>query len=314
MGSFYWTIAGKISFVIAVLFMANMTSATQEKFDDYFITSVNNKPVALTRYCDIKIFNKKISYAYGKKLNELSMPEIFISISRSFIGTEYQRLYYDNSGSERLVSCLSGMDCMTFVEYALAIAMTIKSDEKAYSDYLDHLLLIRYRNGKLENYTSRLHYFSDWIDDSQKKSICIDITKALGGIPYKKDICYLTRNVKDNQILTVHPEYVDIIRRQEQSLTQRMNDGEYHYIPIKDIPEAVRSIHDGDIIALTTDIEGLDISHVGIACHVNGSLHFLHAPSTGSRVQISKMAFIDYIKSNKKTTGIMVLRFDESLK
>ena len=36
----------------------------------------------------------------------------------------------------------------------------------------------------------------------------------------------------------------------------------------------------GDIIAITTKMPGLDIAHVGIAEYKEGKLHLLHASST----------------------------------
>lgn len=36
----------------------------------------------------------------------------------------------------------------------------------------------------------------------------------------------------------------------------------------------------GDIIAFTTSVKGLDITHVGIAEYIRGKLHLLHTSST----------------------------------
>jgi hypothetical protein len=67
-------------------------------------------------------------------------------------------------------------------------------------------------------------------------------------------------------------------------------------------------IKNGDIIALTTAIPGLDITHTGIAIREkDGRIHLLHASSSGM-VEISELPLADYLKKIKKNTGIMVAR------
>ena len=67
-------------------------------------------------------------------------------------------------------------------------------------------------------------------------------------------------------------------------------------------------IQSGDLIALTTSIKGLDITHTGIATkEADGRIHLLHASTVG-KVVISKLPLADYLKKVKNNTGIMVAR------
>ncbi|MBI1805260.1 MAG: DUF1460 domain-containing protein [Ignavibacteriae bacterium] len=68
-------------------------------------------------------------------------------------------------------------------------------------------------------------------------------------------------------------------------------------------------IQSGDLIAITTSQEGLDISHTGIAVRLdNGSLHLLHASDVENNVEITAESLTRYLKKHEHQTGITVLR------
>jgi hypothetical protein len=80
------------------------------------------------------------------------------------------------------------------------------------------------------------------------------------------------------------------------------------YLPQDQIEANEHLIQSGDIIALTTSINGLDITHTGIASREkDGRIHLLHASSSGE-VKLSGEPLVDYLKRVKKNTGIMVAR------
>lgn len=226
-------------------------------------------------------------------------------IAKSFIGTDYVANTLETGSKENLVLFLTGLDCYTFLESALVFARCIRSSKTTFEDYLIELENIRYRDGKLIEYPSRLHYFSDWIYDMDKRGIGKDITKEIGGEPYKKKINFMSSHIDSYKRLKDNPNFVQEISKQEKEISSR----KYYYIPQEKISSLERKIQDGDILGITTNINGLDISHTGIAVRMeNGKIHLLHAPNVGSKVQITEKPLSDYIKSNKKQTGIMVLR------
>ena len=82
-----------------------------------------------------------------------------------------------------------------------------------------------------------------------------------------------------------------------------------HWLPKSELPENGLSwIMDGDIIAITTKLPGLDIAHVGIAQYIKGKLHLLHASSTLGKVVISDDPLNHMLNNNKSWTGIRVVR------
>lgn len=255
---------------------------------------------------DIEVCNSKFQLAIKKNLSSKPINEVIIEIAKSFIGTNYEASTLEKGNKEQLIVNLTGLDCYTFLESSIVFARCIKKQKYTFEDYLKELENIRYRDGKLKDYTSRLHYFSDWIYDISKRKIGKDITKDLGGIPYRKKINYMSSHVELYPKLKENKKFVDKIILIENEITNRV----FYFIPQEKIRYIENKINDGDIIGITTNIEGLDISHTGIAIknETTGRIHLLHAPNVGQKVQITKLPLEDYVKANSKQTGIIVLR------
>lgn len=254
---------------------------------------------------DVDICNSKFSLAVDKSLKDKPINEVIVEIGKSFLGTEYVAHTLEKDGNENLVINLTGIDCTTFLETALTFSRCIKKDKTSFEDYQNELTYIRYRDGKIDMYPSRLHYFSDWIFNNQQKGIVKDITKEIGGKPIKFKLNFMSENPKYYKQLKENPEFIPVIKKQEEEINSR----QYYYIPEDDIEKLESKIQTGDLIALTTSDKGLDIGHVGIAVKMdNGRIHFMHAPLVGSKVQITETPLSDYTKKIKKHTGIIVLR------
>ena len=71
---------------------------------------------------------------------------------------------------------------------------------------------------------------------------------------------------------------------------------------------AEADLEEGDIVGITTDIEGLAVMHVGILLREEGRIHLMHASSTAGRVVISEEPLSGYLKNSERATGIMVAR------
>jgi len=257
---------------------------------------------------DVEVCNSKFQFAIEANLSTKPINEIITEIGKSFIGTDYEAFTLEKPGEERLVVHLTGLDCYTFLETSLVFARSIKNGKTSFEDYQKELVNIRYRNGKLKDYPSRLHYFSDWIYNMNKRGIGKDKTKEIGGVPYIKKINFMSTHTDSYRQLKENPKFVKEIEAAEMKINKR----NYYYIPEEDIEKCEDKIQSGDIIGITTNIEGLDISHTGIAVRMNdGRIHFMHAPNVGYKVQITEKPLAEYLMSNKKQTGIMVLRVNE---
>ena len=67
-------------------------------------------------------------------------------------------------------------------------------------------------------------------------------------------------------------------------------------------------IRDGDLIAITTNKEGFDVQHVGLAERVKNRIHLLHASSTEGKVALSQKTLYRYLMESRARSGIMVAR------
>lgn len=254
---------------------------------------------------DVEICNSKFNLAVDKSLNDKPINEVIVEIGKSFLETDYIAHTLEKEGDEQLVINLTGLDCTTFLETSLTFARCIKKGKTSFEDYQDELTFIRYRDGKIDKYPSRLHYFSDWIYNNQQKHIVKDITEEIGGKKIKFAVDFMSKNPKYYKQLQENPDFIPIIKKQEEEINSR----QYYYIPQNEIEKVESKIQTGDLIALTTTDKGLDIGHVGIALKMNdGRIHFMHAPLVGSKVQITEKPLSDYVKKIKKHTGIIVLR------
>lgn len=276
-----------------------------------FILAVNYSFAQIYAEKDVEICSSKFRLAVEKNLAEKPIGDIITEIGESFIGTDYEVSALEKSGDEKLVINFSGLDCTTFLETALALARCIKAGKTSFEDYQKELTNIRYRNGTIDKYPSRLHYFSDWIFDNQKKGIIKDITKDLDGEPVKFELNFISSHPQSYKQLKENPEFIPAIKKQEAEISKRA----YSYIPKEKVSKIENEIHNGDLIAFVTNIKGLDISHTGIAYRKDeGRIYLLHAPSEGTKVQITKNPLPEYLNKIKKHIGIIVLKPVEPLK
>ncbi len=252
---------------------------------------------------DGKHIHEVFGLAAGKQLYGKPIGLVMAAVGKSFIGTPYAANTLEAAGEERLIVNLEGMDCVTFVENTLALSRCIRSQRENVDAFRRQLQLIRYRSGDIHGYPSRLHYFSDWILDNTAKKVVRDIAGELGGVVYDKEINFMsTHRTAYKQLADENA--LSEMKRVEGSLNSRKK----YYLPKDKLKDVERRIADGDIIAITTSVQGLDVSHTGLALYTGSRLHFLHAPITGEAVQVSAKPFVEYMNASAKYTGVMIAR------
>lgn len=271
-----------------------------------FIAQFNSAQIFSEK--DVEICNSKFELAVDKNLSEKTLNDIIVEIGKSFIGIEYVAHTLEKDGAEQLVINLTGLDCTTFLETSLAFARCVKSGKTTFEDYKKELTYIRYRDGIIDEYPSRLHYFSDWIYNNIKKGIVKDVTKELGGEEIKFNVHYMSTHPESYKHLKENPDFIPIIRKQEKEINKRT----YYYIPKTKVKAIENKIETGDLIAITSSVKGLDINHVGYAVKMkDGKTYFMHAPQANTKVQITPEPLHEYLKKIKRHTGIIVLRSRE---
>lgn len=250
---------------------------------------------------DQRIAEEKLN-AFSSDAN-LPIADLVVKIGLSFLETPYVAATLENGLEEKLVINLRELDCTTFVESTLALARTIKLKKKDFESFAAELQKLRYRDGIRNQYPSRLHYFCEWIESNDKKGI-ISGKANQNGIESDKVINFMSTHPSDYPVLKGHPELIPTIAQQEKEISAKG----FMYFPKSNIANLYHNLQPGDIIALTSSIDGVDVNHVGIIIKKGNEFHLLHAPLSGKKVLVSDGPITDFLKPQSKNSGIMIAR------
>lgn len=253
---------------------------------------------------DQALWEKTLMQLQAKK--QLPLATIVVSTGEQWKGTPYVAHTLERPDGEKLIVNLREQDCTTFLENTLAMATSVKQASPTFESYSQVLQQIRYRNGVLDGYPSRLHYFSEWLYDNEQKGFLQVITGQLGGKPYQKSLNFMSTHRAAYPALKNDSYYQKI-----GSIEKELNTRQYSFIPKAEVSSIESQLQDGDIIAITTGIQGLDVVHVGFAKKQNNRIHLLHASLDEKKVVVSTKPLADYLLGNKNQSGIMVARVIE---
>jgi len=205
-------------------------------------------------------------------------------ISQRFLGTPYKAktLIGDKNLPEKLVINLENVDCFTFLDYILSLSIV---DDV--NNFFEKLEFIRYESGKVD-FKTRNHFFSQWIDNNAdylfevsnrfENSVCLikELNKKKDGeywvdgiTPFKKKVCYIPK---------------DIV------LSRSFNS----------------NFRNGDIIGFYTNLEGLDVTHLGIISIQDSEVYLRHATPKYQEVVDEKLEA--YLKRNVECDGLIIAR------
>ena len=138
--------------------------------------------------------------------------------ARQMLGVPYVAGTLDEGKEENLVVHLDKVDCTTFVETVLALALADKDKERSFGSFKKALQHIRYRGGVLNGYPSRLHYFSEWIKDNERKGIVKERTDEFSTLQQELHLNFMSTHPDSYRQLKDNPSLVAEIERQEQAL------------------------------------------------------------------------------------------------
>lgn len=254
-----------------------------------------------------RVYTPSDSTCIEKVLNECGQSASTLDIAAHFMGRPYVASTLDSCTTERLVVNTRAFDCTTFVETITAIALTTRIDGKKNFDLFCKMLqLLRYRGGLCNGYASRLHYISQWITDSAKENIIKEIYTDAHTATQRLNLGFMSSHPAAYPQLKADSTLIPHIREYEKP---------FQGIAIRYIPKSALEggrenlgIKDGDILALVTAIDGLDVSHIGFAKWIGGRLHLVHASSASGATIIDEQTLYDYMRTKKKSRGVRVFR------
>jgi hypothetical protein len=207
--------------------------------------------------------------------------------------------------TEPLTLSLTRFDCVTLVESCLAVARVARaSADPSWERFGREVERMRYRGGTRGDYTSRNHYFSEWISDGERRGLVRDLGAELGGIEDARPLRFMTEHRASYAALAD-----DAVYRAIGEIERRLDAQPRHVIPAAHIAGVADRIETGDVLAFATSIPGLDVSHSAMAYRDrDGVLRVLHAPLSGGVVEVTKTTLPEYVARIKRATGILVAR------
>ena len=231
------------------------------------------------------------------------MSELVIKVAKHFLGTPYVAGTLEQE-PERLTVNTRETDCILFVEMCLAMSLTAKDENPTFEKYVDNLRQLRYRDGKVDGYASRIHYTSEWIIQGTMRGLFAEVSRDCGGSPLDQKFNFMSTHPASYKQLKDSPETVKKIRAVEQNL----ESWDYWYIPKADLPKCIKNIKTGDIVGFNSSTPGLDIAHVAYAYWEGDTLTFIHASYTEKKVVINKTPLVQYTNGIKGHNGLRVIR------
>jgi hypothetical protein len=255
-----------------------------------------------------EVFERIVRTAIAGDWQLVPIGDLIGKIAREFENTPYVAKTLEKSIDREICSAnLTGLDCVTFFETSLAFARMLKIGKRSPADLLQEIQFMRYRNGVIGDFTSRLHYTSDWFMDNQRKGVVRLLTDLPGAEPLGLSVSVMSSQPHLYPQLTAHAELIDKIKQQETAI----NAYKVLYVPTTKLAEAEKELKTGDIVALCTSLPGEDVSHTGlIYCTPDGTRHFMDASSRkeNMKVTIEPGALSQRISSSKNVIGAMFAR------
>lgn len=247
-------------------------------------------------------FQQILDDAEAQDVAARSYGEIVQWVGEQLLGRPYVAGMLDAPADEMLIVDLTAFDCVLYIENVLSLSRAIATGEASYETYADGVRDLRYRDGDLDGYCSRLHYFSDWIRDNERRGTLRNITEEVGGEPFEKRLTFMSEHRDAYPKLASDSTYACIV-----DMEAGLADAELFYIPQDRISGAYASLRPGDIIATATRIGGLDVTHTGFVHKTAAHTGFMHASLASDRVKISD-DLEDYVQGISSQVGVVVVR------
>lgn len=265
-------------------------------------------PQQMRFHCDKDTLKINALLHKGKSSKIMQAEKLSIFFAKELMGTPYVAHTLE-ADKEYLTINIDELDCTTFVETLIALTKTTLSGRQSWRDFANNLENIRYRRGNMGDYSSRLHYMSDWIMDNTNRGNIKEITSYFPRSSFEiKSINFMSEHRNLYSALKEDDIYNKIKNIEIGYRSHKCPILKKNYLIYKDIKKC---LEEGYIVMLTTKVDGLDVSHLGIITIVDGEPFLLHASSIGNKVMVGPDSLQDMLRRSKDNTGIRVIRITE---
>ena len=252
---------------------------------------------------DTVLINQLLMKGYESGLSDANALIEFYA--RQLLGTPY--VAHTLEGDQEILTInIHELDCLTFIETLYSLTRATLNRRYSWRDFAANIENIRYRGGEMGDYSSRIHYISEWIIDNHIRGNLVEITPDLPHVDYMiKNIDYMTHHTDSYRQLKDDSVMVEKIRRYELR-RHRFPYVKRSWLNDKAVKAALRS---GDFVSLVTKTEGLDVSHNGIIIvDDKGDPYLLDASMSGGKVMLEGKPLFKYLERSKTNIGIRVFR------
>lgn len=252
---------------------------------------------------DTVLINQLLMKGYESGLSDANALIEFYA--RQLLGTPYVAHTLEGD-QEMLTINIHELDCLTFIETLYSLTRATLNRRYSWRDFAANIENIRYRGGEMGDYSSRIHYISEWIIDNHIRGNLVEITPDLPHVDYIiKNIDYMTHHTDSYRQLKNDSVMVEKIRRYELR-RHRFPYVKRSWLNDKAVKAALRS---GDFVSLVTKTEGLDVSHNGIIIvDDKGDPYLLDASMSGGKVMLEGKPLFKYLERSRTNIGIRVFR------
>lgn len=227
---------------------------------------------------------REFSHLLSQASFTLDPGERIAYLSAQLLGTPYKEssLIGDKDTPELFVIDLSGLDCLTFLEYVEAMRIS-----RSFSEFRENLQKVRYKDGKI-SFRTRNHFFTDWIEYNAER--IDEVTETIGN----------GRTVRNEKLLNRKQDGTNFLEGIQPVLHS------ISYLPSESVDGEICSLlKTGDYLGIFASSAGLDVSHVGILIKGYDTMKFRHASSQEQYRKVVDEDFRSYIADKP---GILILR------
>lgn len=291
----------KILFLITIAMLACSPQQASQQ-----VANAATPPTTLMRFhcdSDTTLINQLLLQGRESGISDANALVEFYA--RKLLGTPY--VAHTLEGDEEMLTInIHELDCLTFIETLYALTRTTMDNRCSWRDFASHVENVRYRGGEMGDYSSRIHYMSEWIIDNHMRGNLVEVTPDLPHVDYMvKNIDYMTHHTASYRQLKNDTAMVEKIRRHELR-NHRFPYLKRSWLNDRAVKVALRS---GDFVSLVTKTEGLDVSHNGIIIvDDKGDPYLLDASMSGGKVMLESKPLFKFLERSKTNIGVRVYR------
>ena len=183
---------------------------------------------------------------------------------------------------EELIVRLDGFDCITWIDHSVALLSA-----QNWEEYHANLISNRYFNHEI-SFSARRHFFTDWLEQAEW------------------EVPLFAQQANSSKVLNRRSDSTRWI------MGQPFVEREIHWLPTDSLTNCSHLLMNGDLVGFYTELEGLDVNHVGMLQINSGKPWLLHASSGAGSLE--RVDFIEYASTK---SGVIIIRkqwlFEQSI-